>query len=193
MRVIAGTARGRPLQAPRGTATRPTGDRVREAVFDMLSSMDAIEGATVLDLFAGSGALGIECLSRRAERAVFVDHHADALTAVHHNLQVLGEVAARATVIRADSLAYSAAAPSFDLVLADPPYDFDRWDELLERLHSRTGLLVAEVAFEKGPSQWSPGPGWETVKVKRYGGTVVCIAKPLPAPPGTVVAEEGQT
>ncbi len=158
----------------------------------MLPSMDVIEGATVLDLFAGSGALGIECLSRGAESAVLVDQHPDAVATIQRNLHVLGDTASRATVVRSDALAYVATAPRVDLVLADPPYDFDRWDELLERLRPRAGMLVAETGWEKGGSLWAPGPGWETVKVKRYGGTVVAIAKPIPVSPGTVAAEEGQ-
>lgn len=192
MRVVAGTARGRPLRAPRGSVTRPTSDRVREALFDVLSSMGVVEGATVLDLFAGSGALGIECLSRGAEAAVLVDHQADAVAAIRTNLAVLGDQASRATVVRADALAYAAGAGRFGLVLADPPYDFGRWVDLLDRLHSRTGLLVAETGYRKGVSLWSPGAEWETVKVKRYGGTVVSIATPIPVVPGQVVAEEGQ-
>ena len=145
----------------------------------MLSSMDVIEGATVLDLYAGSGAFGIECVSRGAESAVLVDHHADAVATIRGNVEVLGEEARRVTVVRADALAYVATAPDFDLVLADPPYAFDGWAELLERLRPRTGLLVVETGWERGASPWAPGPAWETVKVKRYGGTVVCIAKPL--------------
>lgn len=148
----------------------------------MLSAMDSIEGSAVLDLFAGSGALGIECLSRGAESAVLVDYAPEAVAAIQQNLAVLGADGERATVVRADALSYAAGAPNFDLVLADPPYGFERWAELLGRLVSRTSLLVAET----GASPWSPGAGWETVKVKRYGGTVVSIVQPVPAP-----AEEG--
>jgi 16S rRNA (guanine966-N2)-methyltransferase len=86
VRVVAGAARGRPLRAPAGRGTRPTSDRVREAMFSMLASMDALEGAVVVDLFAGSGALGIEALSRGAGRAVFVDDDRSALDAVQANL-----------------------------------------------------------------------------------------------------------
>jgi 16S rRNA (guanine966-N2)-methyltransferase len=176
-------ARGRPLRAPRGRATRPTSDRVREAVFDMLSAMDALEGASVLDLFAGSGALGIECLSRGADTAVMVDDAPEAIAAIRQNVAVLGPGEARVTVVRADVLVYLAGAPPFDLVLADPPYGYGRWADLLERLTGRTGLLVAETGAEKAGSLWSPGPGWETVKVKRYGSTVVSIARPAGARP----------
>lgn len=145
----------------------------------MLSSLDVIEGATVLDLFAGSGALGIECISRGAASAVLVDDGAAAVATIRRNVQVLGGSAPLVAVVRADALTYAGTAPAFDLVLADPPYGFDRWPDLLERLRTRTGLLVVETGWERGTSLWSPGPAWETVKVKRYGGTVVCIAKPL--------------
>lgn len=144
----------------------------------MLSSMDVVEGSTVADLFAGSGAFGIECLSRGAESAVLVDSDAAAVAAIRRNLEVLGQDAERATVVRMEALAYSASAPTFDLVFADPPYRYTGWPQLLVVLAARTGLLVAETAWDRSASQWAPGPGWETVKVKRYGGTVVGIAKP---------------
>lgn len=193
MRVVAGSAGGRRLVAPPGSGTRPTSDRVREATFDMLTSLGAVEGAAVVDLFAGSGALGIECLSRGAASAVLVDSSPVAVATVKANLEVLGADRARATVVRADALAYAAGMDGCDLVLADPPYDFARWPELLSRLVTRTGLLVAESAWAKEGCQWTAGPGWETVKVRRYGGTVVTIAQPVPVPSTRVAAEEGQS
>jgi 16S rRNA (guanine966-N2)-methyltransferase len=143
-------------------------------MFSMLTSMDAIEGSRVLDLYAGSGALGIEALSRGAESAVFVDNDPAALTAVQDNLRVLGTEATRATVVRADALRYAAGTPGVDLVLVDPPYSFDAWDPLLRALAGRADLLVAETGGE-----WEPGPEWETVKVRRYGGTVVTVVQPM--------------
>ena len=140
----------------------------------MLTSMDAIEGSRVLDLYAGSGALGIEALSRGAEAAVFVDDDPAAVAAVRANLEVLGTVASRASVVRANALQYAAASPGVDLVLVDPPYSVDGWGTLLRALEGRAGLLVAETGRE-----WEPGPEWETVKVKRYGGTVVTVVQPL--------------
>jgi 16S rRNA (guanine966-N2)-methyltransferase len=119
MRVIAGAFKGRTLHAPRGQRTRPTADRVREALFSMLGPLD---GARVLDLFAGSGALAIEALSRGAAEAVLVESDRRALAVIERNLEPLG---AAATVRRRDVLAYlrdSAEGP-FDLVFADPPYD----------------------------------------------------------------------
>jgi 16S rRNA (guanine966-N2)-methyltransferase len=152
----------------------------------MLTSLDRIEGARVLDLFAGSGALGIESLSRGAAEAVFVDSSPEAVAAVRANLGVLGAASARAAVVRSEALRYLSGASRFDLVLADPPYSYDRWPELLAALAGVAGLLVAETG-----SAWEPGPGWETVKVKKYGGTVVSIAQPV-VPVSVPPAEEGE-
>jgi 16S rRNA (guanine966-N2)-methyltransferase len=119
MRVVAGEFRGRRLQAPRGRSTRPTADRVREALFSMLGD---VSGARVLDLYAGSGALGIEALSRGAASAVFVERDAAAVAAIRRNLETVG--AGAADVRRQDVLRFLAAATGrFDLVFADPPYD----------------------------------------------------------------------
>lgn len=120
MRVIAGTYRGRRLTRPPDASTRPTSDRVREALFSMLGDL---EGADVLDLYAGSGALGIETLSRGAASAVFVDSSREAATTIEDNLRALG---ARAEVHRRDAFEYlraMAGQKRYDLVLVDPPYD----------------------------------------------------------------------
>ena len=123
MRVIAGTWGGRRLQAPRGRLTRPTSDRVREALFSVLGGR--VAGARVLDLYAGSGALGIEALSRGAAEVTFVDSAPPALRAVRANLEALG---ATAEVVRSDArrflLGASAAARQYDLIFLDPPYRF---------------------------------------------------------------------
>jgi 16S rRNA (guanine966-N2)-methyltransferase len=174
MRVVAGTARGRELRAPAGRSTRPTSDRVREAMFSILSSLQLVEGSTVLDLFAGSGALGIEALSRGARRAVFIDIDQSAIQAIRDNLTVLGDTASNAAVQRADVLSSATAIPAADLAFADPPYAFDRWGDLLSALGARVGTLVAETG-----SPLDLGPTWETVKVKKYGGTVVTVARPV--------------
>jgi 16S rRNA (guanine966-N2)-methyltransferase len=121
MRVIAGTYGGRRLQTAPGPATRPTSDRVREALFSILG--ERVRGARVLDLFAGSGALGIEALSRGAQEATFVDHAAPAIRAIGGNLEALG---ADAQVVRADARRFlggaSRSGRSYDLVFLDPPY-----------------------------------------------------------------------
>jgi 16S rRNA (guanine966-N2)-methyltransferase len=119
VRVVAGTHGGRRLRAPRGTGTRPTADRVREALFSMLGD---VTGARVLDLYAGSGALGIEALSRGAASAVFVDRDPAAVATIRRNLDDLGIDGA--DVRRRDALAFLAGrGASFDLVFCDPPYD----------------------------------------------------------------------
>jgi 16S rRNA (guanine966-N2)-methyltransferase len=191
MRVVAGSAGGRALRAPSGGRTRPTADRVREAIFSMLSSMDALEGATVLDLFTGSGALGIEAVSRGATSAILVDNDDRALEAVRVNLSVLGLDARRVTVVRDDALRYLVRAPRVDLVLADPPYDFVGWEMLLKLLEQGSGLVVAETA---GP--WELPDGWETVKQRKYGGTVVTIVQRCFAPAEGIqpeVSQEGES
>ncbi|MDE3087284.1 MAG: 16S rRNA (guanine(966)-N(2))-methyltransferase RsmD [Acidobacteriota bacterium] len=174
MRVIAGSCRGRPLRAPAGSATRPTGDRVREAVFDVLGSLTDLEGAAVVDLFAGSGALGIEALSRGAARAVFVERRPDALAAIRSNLAALG-LEGRARVVRADALGWVAAPRGtppgpFDLAFCDPPYDFEAWEALL-------GPLPAALAVLESSREPDPPPGWEVVRRKRYGGTLVTVVR----------------
>ena len=118
MRVVAGEYRGRRLRAPAGTATRPTADRVREALFSMLGD---VSGLRVLDLFAGSGALGIEALSRGAGAAVFVERNRKAAAVVRKNLDSLG---LRAPVVEGDALAVIGQSQDpYDLVFVDPPYD----------------------------------------------------------------------
>ena len=145
MRIVAGLYGGRRIAAPAGRSTRPTSDRVREALFSILG--DAVHEARVLDLFAGSGALGIEALSRGAREAVFVDSDARAVAAVRANLAALG---AEAAVHRRDAFAWLAsAAGTFDLVFADPPYSSagltaGRLAELLPPLLTDSSLTVTE-------------------------------------------------
>ncbi len=118
MRIIAGTHRGHTIYAPPGTDTRPTSDRVRENVFNILGPVD---GASVLDLYAGSGAMGLEALSRGAERAVFVERDPDAAKVIERNLDKLR---LRGSVLRRDAVSVLASETrKYDLVLVDPPYD----------------------------------------------------------------------
>jgi 16S rRNA (guanine966-N2)-methyltransferase len=147
VRVVAGVYGGRRLETPAGRSTRPTSDRVREALFSILGPLDDLR---VLDLFAGSGALGIEALSRGAREAVFVDSDERAAAAVRRNLDTLG---ADARVHRRDALAWLASAASggetFDLVFADPPYSSagrtaGRLSDLLPPLLTDTSLTVTE-------------------------------------------------
>lgn len=171
MRVVAGEAGGRQLVAPEGTNTRPTSDRVREAIFNMLFSLDAIDDARVCDLYAGSGALGIEALSRGAASCVFVERDRAAIEAIHENLETLG-FEDRATVVQADVLAWidRAAGDSaeFDLVLADPPYAEEDWDTLLDRIDS--AIFVAESS-----TPIAANPRWDALREKKYGTTLVSV------------------
>ncbi len=169
MRVVAGTAKGRKLQAPTQGALRPTSDRVREAMFDMLMSLDVVVGATVADLFAGTGALGIEALSRGASSAVLVEQDRAALDALNVNLVTTG-LYARATVVNADVLSWIGTAAPVDLAFIDPPYAFTGWPELLAGLDA--GLVVAESDREIDLAD-----AWKVLRTKHYGGTVVTMAE----------------
>lgn len=180
MRVVAGSARGRRISAPPGTDTRPTADRVREAMFNALGSLGAVDGAVVADLFAGSGALGIEALSRGAASAHFVESDRRAVAVIEENLAAL-DLDDRGTVLRRPVEAALDDLPaSLDLVLADPPYAFHGWAALLAAVVPR---LAADglVVIESDRSVALP-PGWENVRERTYGGTVVLFARPeLPA------------
>lgn len=172
MRVVAGAVGGRRLTAPAKGGLRPTSERVREAIFAMLGSRGGVEGATVLDLFAGTGALGIEALSRGAASATFVDDDAAAVAAVRANLASTG-LEGQAEVVRADALRFAeGAGRTWDLALADPPYGFDAWDRLLAVLPAALAVLEAE-----GPVD--PGEEWDVLRARRYGGTVVTLARRL--------------
>jgi 16S rRNA (guanine966-N2)-methyltransferase len=197
MRVIAGENGGRRLVAPAGRATRPTSDRAREAIFSMLESSmpdssmtgrdTTLQGAIVWDLFAGSGAMGIEALSRGAAHATFVDQARPAVAAVRANLAALGYGPQRSAVVCADVLNWArpelgSARPELgsarpepaevDLVMADPPYAWQGWDVLLERLAHLRPLVLAETG-----SELALPPGWLALRAKRYGGTVVTLAR----------------
>jgi 16S rRNA (guanine966-N2)-methyltransferase len=171
VRVVGGLARGRKIQAPSGTSTRPTSDYVREAVFNVLGSRGGVDGAHVLDLFAGSGAMGIEALSRGAASATFVENDAKAVAVIRANLDHLGLVA-DATVVRADAPGWLVTAGRFDLAFVDPPYAFDRWTDLLERLDSELAVLESDRAPDLGDH-------WGKVREKRYGTTVVTLVENL--------------
>lgn len=168
MRVIGGELRGRRLVAPAGTATRPTSDRVREAVFDMLDSRFDLADARVADLFAGSGALGIEAISRGASTAVFVDNDPAAANAVRANAAALGLGSDRVTVVQIDVMRWIGGRTEVDLVFADPPYRFEGWDDLL-------ASLPGSVAVLESDHELAPPDGWEVVRSRRHGTTVVTL------------------
>lgn len=178
VRVIAGSVGGLRIATPAGDDTRPTADRVRQATFNALESMGAVEGARVLDAYAGSGALGIEALSRGAGHVTFADPSAAAREAIVANLAVTG-FAAQATVLPANALHVAAGGP-WDLVLLDPPYTFDRWDDLLAVVAAALAP-DASVAIESDREVAVP-PGLEVRRVRRYGGTVVSLVSPTEVP-----------
>lgn len=165
MRVVAGTARGRRLEAPPGTETRPTSDRARGAIFNALHSLHAVVDQRFADLYAGSGALGIEALSRGAASCTFVERDRAASAVIEANLAHCGLVGG--TVVRADVMRWlEGTGGPFDLVLADPPYAFDDWPTLLGTLDAGLAVLESNRPIE-------PGPGWVVTRSKHYGGTVV--------------------
>jgi 16S rRNA (guanine966-N2)-methyltransferase len=167
VRIVAGTARGRRIEAPPGLDTRPTTDRVREAVFNALGSMGVVDGATVLDLFAGSGALGLEALSRGASHATFVESDRRTAGVIRRNIEVLG-FADRSRVVVGDSLAHLGGSGRVDLALCDPPYAFDDWDLLL-------GTVAADVVVVESDRTVEPPAPWRLDRSKRYGSTFVTI------------------
>jgi 16S rRNA (guanine966-N2)-methyltransferase len=171
--VVGGEVKGRRLVAPPGDRTRPTSDRVRESIFNALWSRGALDhddGITVLDLFAGSGALGIEALSRGAAHATFVDDDAAARRAITANLRACG-LTDRATVVadRAERFLAEPRGP-YDLAFCDPPYAFDGWSALLDRLPA--ALVVIEAAAEV-----TVPAGWDIVRSAQYGTTWVGFAE----------------
>ena len=179
MRVVAGSARGRRLVAPPGAAVRPTTDRVREAVFNALHSLGAIEGAVVLDGFAGSGALGVEALSRGAGHVVFVDPDRSARDAVHTNVAAIaGTDRAEVRADRVERVLADAATAGrrFDLVLLDPPYRYEAWPELIVATSAVLSADATVVIESDHPVPVEPSLG--VTRQRRYGSTVVTFARP---------------
>ncbi|CAN5639533.1 16S rRNA (guanine(966)-N(2))-methyltransferase RsmD [soil metagenome] len=166
MRIIAGRWRGRPIRAPAGERTRPTTDRVREAWLSALQH--DVPGATVLDLFAGSGALGLEALSRGAAHVTFVERAAAPLRALQSNIDAL-DAAAEVTVVNGEAVRYVEAlgAGAFDIALADPPYDTDAAARLVgafERTPFATLLCIEHRTR-------APLPDTPDTHTRRYGDT----------------------
>lgn len=145
MRIIAGEWRGRRLLAPKGDSTRPTADRTRETLFSMLTSrLGSFEGLRVADLFAGSGALGLEALSRGAASCLFVEQDAAALKAIRGNIETL-DARGRSDVRSGSVMALGPAPAAYDLILLDPPYDTGAGQVAIDRL-LRLGWI--------GPQSW---------------------------------------
>ena len=173
MRIISGEAKGRRIEAAKGTDIRPTTDRAREAVFNSLFSFGGVESLKVADLFAGTGALGLEALSRGAAHVTFVESSASAVKILRSNIANLG-YEDRSAVVSRDVM--SELMPggrlerqSFDLAFCDPPYAFARWDELLSKLNCQ--ILVAE-----SNRKIKLNSCWKSVKNSRYATTFITIA-----------------
>lgn len=181
MRVIAGKCRGRRLSGFTGLSIRPTSDKVREAVFNILPG--GFPFKKVIDLFAGTGAMGIEALSRGAEEAVFVDTDSKAVSIIKKNLEACG--LENAVILKKDVLGsirfFSRKGTGFDLIIVDPPYDTSLFEETLKavdkaRLLTRYGVLVAETS-RRAPLK----AGLENLEVmdeRKYGDTLVYFLKP---------------
>ena len=173
MRVITGSARGRRLGELEGMETRPTTDRVKEGLFNIIQF--DIEGRRVLDLFAGTGQLGIECLSRGAESAVFVDKDRAAVQIVKDNLKTCG---LKGTVVQEDALSFLRHCGTFDIIFVDPPYDADLYDSVLETVKlvdilSEGGIIICEARREKAlPEMTAP---YRKRKEYTYGRVKLCL------------------
>jgi 16S rRNA (guanine966-N2)-methyltransferase len=178
MRIIAGDWRGRPLVAPKGDATRPTADRTREALFSMLvSRLGSFEGLRVADLFAGSGALGLEALSRGAAHCTFVEHDGAALDVLKANIAKLG-AGARCDV-RAQSVTALGPAPAaYDLLLLDPPYGTGAGVVALERC-ARLGWLApgARATVETRKGEAVTVEGFDVDAERVYGKAMVTLLR----------------
>ena len=169
MRVIGGVARGRPLKAKLPPTVRPTTDYAREAIFSMLESRGGLDDLVVVDLFCGSGAMGIEAMSRGASKVYFVDSDPACLAAVKINLEPL-QLHAEAVFVRANLPVWSAPS-DIDLLLADPPYGPLDLDSVLH------GVAARRVIIEND-RHMDPPEGWIVTKTKRYGTTLVTMLEP---------------
>ncbi|MDK8194673.1 16S rRNA (guanine(966)-N(2))-methyltransferase RsmD [Paenibacillus sp. UMB7766-LJ446] len=185
MRVVSGSAKGRPLKAVPGTGTRPTTDKVKEALFSMIGPY--FEGGTALDLFAGSGGLGIEALSRGMDKAVFVDLESKSIEVIRANLKAT-KLEDQAAIYRNDASralkALAKRSTQFDLVFLDPPYRMKNGDELMLTMHEldllepeATIVLEYESKYNY-PEQFGP---FEQTRKALYGETAVSIYHYAPA------------
>jgi len=180
-RIVGGTLGGRRLVTPPGASTRPTAEKVRAALANSLQATGGLDGARVLDLYAGSGALGLELLSRGASTAVFVEKDRAALTALRSNVAL---AALGVTVVAADVLGFlgTPGIGRFDVVVADPPYDLAQGElvAVLDRLTVAGALAAhADVIVERGVKAGEPA--WPDpltgIRVRRYGDTLLCYGR----------------
>jgi 16S rRNA (guanine966-N2)-methyltransferase len=178
MRIVGGELRGRALASPHTNAIRPTTDRTREAVFNVLAHRfgERVQGARVLDLFAGTGALGLEALSRGASQAVFIEESVEGRGLIRTNIETFG-LTGRTKIFRRDATALGEAgtmAP-FDLVFADPPYGKGLGERALNS--AKAGSWMANRALcvveETASAAFNPGPDFSVVDERSYGETII--------------------
>jgi len=168
MRVISGSAKGRKLVVPSGDHVRPTKDRVKEAIFNSLHSYGLVENRSFLDLFSGTGSLGIEALSRGAKSAVFIDHHTEAIDCIILNVEKLN-YGSTSKILKTDALSFLERDDYFDVALLDPPYKYEHWGTLLKRVNAHSIVIESseQVTLESD---------WEIIKSQKYGQTNLLIA-----------------
>ena len=182
LRIIGGTLGGRRIKAPPGRGTRPTAERVREGVFSMLTHRLDFAEVCVLDLFAGSGAYGIEALSRGARHATFVESHRRTAHGIRDNLRALGLPAERWTVVdgRAESyLGHLPPGETWQVVFVDPPYAADAYARVLPELAACRRVSEGALAVVECPAGDAPPlpPGLEQIQASRYGDTEVILCR----------------
>ncbi|HEU0129660.1 MAG TPA: 16S rRNA (guanine(966)-N(2))-methyltransferase RsmD [Mycobacteriales bacterium] len=185
MRVVAGAAKGRPLAAPPGRDTRPTSDRAREGLFSTLESLRGLSwtGARVLDLYAGSGAVGLEALSRGAEQVVLVESDVRAAATIRRNAATVGLPGARVVVDRVERYLAGASGLAFDVVFLDPPYAVS--DEIVARVLAAAplagdGVLAVERSARSPEPEWPEGVA--AVRERRYGEGVLWYGRRVERP-----------
>jgi 16S rRNA (guanine966-N2)-methyltransferase len=179
MRIISGQWRSRPVVAPKGDTTRPTADRTRETLFSMLASrLGSFEGLAVLDLFAGSGALGLEALSRGAASCTFVEHDAAALKALETNIEKLG-AKAQSDIRRSSVLSLGSAIKPFDVILMDPPYASGAGSVALDKL-GRLGWFApsAWISIETSNKEDIDVKGFVIDNVRNVGKARLTLLRP---------------
>ena len=175
-RIVAGAARGRRLQVPAGPGTRPTSDRAREGLFSSLQSLADLDGARVLDLFAGTGALGLEALSRGAVSATLVEDDPGALRALRANVEAVGLPGAFVVADRVEDFLAGQAEPRYDVAVVDPPYEQDVVPVLRDLLPwlAEDAVVAVERRTRDGGPAWPEG--YEPLRSRRYGEATLWYA-----------------
>ncbi|MCR5088434.1 MAG: 16S rRNA (guanine(966)-N(2))-methyltransferase RsmD [Oscillospiraceae bacterium] len=173
MRVITGSAGGRKLKSPKGEAVRPTTDHVKQAMFNILQF--DLEGRKVLDLFAGTGQLGIEALSRGAREAVFTDRSRESVRLVKENLKSCG---LSGRVLESDAVSFLSRGERFDIIFIDPPYDAGLYEAVLKQINqvdnlNDGGIIICEA--RAGTLFPELQPPYRRLREKRYGTVEICL------------------